>query len=521
MTDPRYDAARAKLRRFLPPPPPDSGWGYARQRIAAEFLGVLSDDQAAIAESMMLMPAVLTRTDSSPTSWSTDEHTWTFAPTVPAYQGAQGDWLDLWGTTLSVPRETGEPDGLYGPRILSELLRPTTTNIGLAQAIDEGLGIVGTEVLEAADVLTIYRLNSPGLRLNAATGLVTKRLNMAGAFGGTSLWCCFIVRIPTGAQQPYDEATIRRLADRRKAAGTRLVGIYTATGGAILTPDAVTVGVSTTAWIQPIAGATYLWTVTGGVIESGQGTNSIQWHATAQGQVGISLLVTLPSGGTNYWKPVQAFNAINPAISTALYQMAGTFAAVASIAPPGNGFTILWSATGLDLEGPMDQPVVTFDVGQAGTLATLTVTLRSGAGATGTSSVQIKSVPYTSTASVVTATLPTKAEQDIDVDLGWEWELVHVDVDRPAWVRIYNTAADRAADASRSITSDPLPTTKIVWEGIFETLRTIQAAPNVKGVNGDTPRVQTAYLSVTNLDATSAPVNVSITRTETRTSGTF
>ena len=84
MTDPRYDAARAKLRRFLPPPPPDSGWGYARQRIEAQFLGPVSDDQATLGEAQLLFPAILSRSDSDPTNWDNDAHNWIFSPTVPA-----------------------------------------------------------------------------------------------------------------------------------------------------------------------------------------------------------------------------------------------------------------------------------------------------------------------------------------------------------------------------------------------------------------------------------------------------
>lgn len=526
MADPRYDAARAKLRRFLPPPPPDSGWGFARQRIAAQFLGVLSDDQAALGEAQMLFPAVLARTDAAPTVWTSDEHTWFFAPTTPTYTGAAGDWLDMWGKTLGVPRETAEPDGLYGPRILSELLRPTTTNYGLAQAIDQGMGILGTEVLEAADVLKVYRLNSPGLRLNSSTTPTTKRLNMAGAFGGNSLSACFVVRVPTGAQQPYDESTIRRLADRRKAAGTRLIGIYTANGGAIFAPDAITVGVITAASIVAITGATYAWTVTGGILDTGQGTNAITFHATAQGQVGLSLLVTLPAGSTIYYKPVQAYNAISPAITTSLYQFAGTFLAVASIAAPGNGFTIKWTATGIDLEGPIDQPIVTYDVGLAGTLGSLMVKLTNAAGATGQSTVYIKSVPYTSSIVYTTAVLAPKASEQFTLDLGWEYDILSVQTDAPARIRVYNTAATRAADLGRAAGIDPgvAVASTIVIEATTTVGELIVTTPITQhiGVNGDTPRTKVAYLVVENSDPTnSIPITVTITRTETRTSGVF
>jgi hypothetical protein len=469
------------------------------------------------------MPSILQRTDPNPTSWTTDEHTWTFAPTVTPYAGAQGEWLDLWGTVLAVPRESGEPDGLYAPRILAEILRPTTTNVGLAQAIDEGLGIVGSQVVEAADVLVVYRFNSPGLRTNAATTTTTKRMNMAGPFGGTGLWCCFIVRLPTGAQQPYGQDTVQRIVDRRKASGTRLLGIYTAGGGAIITPDSALVGVSTNAYVVPIVGATYAWSIKNGVIESGQGTNSIQWHASAEGEADLTLVAKQAAGTTNYWKPVQVYSANPSAITTDLYQYAGTPGVVAAINTTGRGATIHWSATGLTIQGPSTLPVVAFDVGVANTLATLTVTIRNPDKSTATGTAAIKIVPYTSAATTATTLLPPNGTGYLEVDLGWAYDLVSVQSDRPSWVRIYNSDGARSADAGRPIDQDPADTlADLAWEGVFATgTLTIAAKPGVSGTNGDSPRSQTAYLAVTNLDTTTAVVNLIITRTEIRTSGNF
>ena len=170
---------------------------------------------------MMLMPAVLARSDAAPSNWSSNPYTWIFTPTATSYNGAQGDWLDLWGQVLNVPRETGELDAAYGPRILSEILAPTTTNLGLAQAIDDATGIAGTQVLNAVDTLTIYRLNQPGIRLNQP-GI---RLNMAGTLAKNGLDCCFIVRVSTDAENPAAIAVINHVVARRKAAGTRMIAI--------------------------------------------------------------------------------------------------------------------------------------------------------------------------------------------------------------------------------------------------------------------------------------------------------
>jgi hypothetical protein len=48
---------------------------------------------------------------------------------------AEGVWLDLLGSYYKVPRNPGEMDGAYGPRIIATVLRPIGNNVAIAMAI--------------------------------------------------------------------------------------------------------------------------------------------------------------------------------------------------------------------------------------------------------------------------------------------------------------------------------------------------------------------------------------------------
>lgn len=53
---------------------------------------------------------------------------------------ASGYWLDQIGSYYNVPRLTGEPDNVYGPRIIAEVLRPRANNVALEAAIKSYTG---------------------------------------------------------------------------------------------------------------------------------------------------------------------------------------------------------------------------------------------------------------------------------------------------------------------------------------------------------------------------------------------
>jgi len=73
---------------------------------------------------------------------------------------ADGEWLDEWGGYFGIPRLASEPDGAYGPRIISELVHPKGNNIALQNAISlyvNGLQVTVTDAPMDTVTTTLYR----------------------------------------------------------------------------------------------------------------------------------------------------------------------------------------------------------------------------------------------------------------------------------------------------------------------------------------------------------------------------
>lgn len=91
-------------------------------------------------------------------------------------------------------------------------------------------------------------------------------------------------------------------------------------------------------------------------------------------------------------------------------------------------------------------------------------------------------------------------------------DLLVIATNYPAWVRVYGTAAQRTADASRSITVDPAP-----GAGVFADVATTSAVPSIHMspvpifVNGDTPAVDVSYLAITNNNSVALAITCTIT----------
>lgn len=64
-------------------------------------------------------------------------------------QTASGEWLDELGMYYAVDRMAGEPDGLYAPRIIAEVLRPRGNNVAIASAVDLVAGGGASRVTDA------------------------------------------------------------------------------------------------------------------------------------------------------------------------------------------------------------------------------------------------------------------------------------------------------------------------------------------------------------------------------------
>ncbi len=117
------------------------------------------------------------------------------------------------------------------------------------------------------------------------------------------------------------------------------------------------------------------------------------------------------------------------------------------------------------------------------------------------------------TASYTTAVLaPGATESTGSVALRKVSDLLTLATDYPAWVRVYGTAAQRTADASRLITADPAP-----GAGVFADVATTAAKPSIPMspvpvfVNGDSPVADTGYLAITNRDTVARAITLTLT----------
>lgn len=116
------------------------------------------------------------------------------------------------------------------------------------------------------------------------------------------------------------------------------------------------------------------------------------------------------------------------------------------------------------------------------------------------------------TVTVTTASLATGAEETGTVALGKTGIVSAITVDRACRVRLYQTSADRTADASRVLGNDPSETTNLLAEWSFTTNGSLRRIP-VTVRNGDSPRTSSIYYAITNLSGSSHTVQVDFLNT--------
>lgn len=268
--------------------------------------------------------------------------------------------------------------------------------------------------------------------------------------------------------------------------------------------------------------ASYQWSITNGTILSGQGTQQIEYQASSVGPVTITLDAGLPQGGTTQAQAVTIIYDTSSFLITAPeYVWAGQFDV--SVAVPYNGPYFNWSVSGaVRISGSPTSGYTTVNMGRASQPASISAVISGLAISTWT----FKVVPYTSSAVHVTPSLAAGAYEDFEIDLGWQYQINNMSSSSPCLLRVYETAADRAADAGRSLLVDPnvLPTdaSAIVFEGAtaIGTLA-FSLTHSAIGTNGDTPRMKTAYCRIYNTGLGTAIITLSLTRTELQVSATF
>ncbi len=131
-------------------------------------------------------------------------------------------------------------------------------------------------------------------------------------------------------------------------------------------------------------GATYAWTVTGGTITAGAGTNSIIYTATDPSSITIDITVTDGNGCDSTCQKIVNVNA-NPdcTITTASTVCANATGIVASVPDAGVGATYDWTVTGGTITAGTGTTSITYTAG-AGPSVTIDITITDANGCVST-----------------------------------------------------------------------------------------------------------------------------------------
>lgn len=268
--------------------------------------------------------------------------------------------------------------------------------------------------------------------------------------------------------------------------------------------------------------ASYVWSITNGTILSGQGTATITYQAASVAPVILTLVSSLPQGGqATATVTTQIYGESSFAISAPEYVWAGEFNVATSVPYSGSGF--LWTTSGsVRVIGDATASSAVLDIGRSGFPASISATVNGLAISTWT----FKVIPHTSGISYQSGVIEAGGYEDFTIDLGWQYQITNMSTDYPALLRVYQTAAARAADASRDIATDPvsLPTDSsvIVFEGATAAdLLSFVLTHSAVGTNGDAPRLKAAYCRMFNIGESFSIINLTLTRTELQASNSF
>lgn len=129
---------------------------------------------------------------------------------------AEGAWLDEIGGYYGVAREVGEPDSVYGPRIVAEVLRPRCNNVAIEAALLTYTGQAATvrDVTQAQDVVPMYDASwDHDATIQHGPGSVLRY----GLFDVEYSQDVF-----SGGSSAAFTASVRAVIERLRAAGTQL-----------------------------------------------------------------------------------------------------------------------------------------------------------------------------------------------------------------------------------------------------------------------------------------------------------
>ena len=148
--------------------------------------------------------------------------------------------------------------------------------------------------------------------------------------------------------------------------------------------------------VPSVGGANYSWGITGGTIDSGNGTASISFTAVASGTVQLTCTVTSAAGCASAQGSANIPIGSPSSTITASSVCGNSAGNIAAVPDAGVGATYAWSIGNGTITAGATSRQLTFTAGASGTvLLTNTVTSAAGCSSTGNASVSINPLPNT------------------------------------------------------------------------------------------------------------------------------
>ncbi len=114
------------------------------------------------------------------------------------------------------------------------------------------------------------------------------------------------------------------------------------------------------------------------------------------------------------------------------------------------------------------------------------------------------------TANAATGTIVNNASANISITAAKVYTLLKIQTSAAAWVTLYTDATSRAADASRSETTDPTPGSGVIAEAITTGAATQIITPGLIGWNNDGTPASTVYVKVKNKSGSTQAITVTL-----------
>jgi len=227
-------------------------------------------------------------------------------------------------------------------------------------------------------------------------------------------------------------------------------------------------------------GVTYLWD---GVSWVAQGSTSLPTaSATVLGGIKIGNRLTINAGVLE--ADVQGGTYADADVDTHLNQ-----------SNPTSGHVLSWN--GSDYEWTA-QTGTTYSAGSGLSLVGTTFNVTSSYVSTRT------------TAAATTSTIADQATNDIDITAAKAYALLKIQTSHAAWVTLYTDTTSRTNDASRNITTDPLPGSGVVAEVLLSDGGVQKITPGLIGYNDDATPSTKVYAKVQNRSGSAAAITVTI-----------